>query len=200
MQSKSYMLTAKQIPRPTFNPNDPSATRDYIFKMARGLNCLAMISIKPREYYSVPETGLRKLREAKAPQFTPLPKDEYDEKHASSSSGPSDQTPTTTSSQSPKLSTSSSMYPSPQKNIFNSRPEEEISAEQLRALSALTPTYIGESPTENLATSILELEICKAMKFSRLWVHVATDTVEDGSDAEVRTFFWQCIIVGIPGI
>ena len=36
------------------------------------------------------------------------------------------------------------------------------------------------------------------MQFSRLWVHVDTDTVEDGTDAEVRTFFWQCIIIGIP--
>ena len=189
MQSKSYMLTAKQIPRPTFNPSDPSATRDYIFKMARSLNCLAMLSINPKLYYSVPEAGLRALREAKGPMNTPLPPDEYDKHQASSHQGLSDKTPTTTSSQSPKLSTTSSMYPSPQKNLSASRPDSEASAEQIRALSASTPSYIGESPTGNLATSMLELEIRKAMEFSRIWVHIATDTVEDGNDAEVRTFF-----------
>jgi hypothetical protein len=131
MQSKTHMLTAKQIPRPTFNANDPTATREYICRMANSLNCLAMLAINPFRYYSVPEEGLSRLREAKLPQLTPLPEEEQ---QADQSSSHSDKTPTTTSSQSPKLSTTSSLYPSPQKSPQTSRPESEATAQQLRAL------------------------------------------------------------------
>ena len=187
----------------------------YIIKVSKNFNCLAMVQVNPKLYYSIAEESYRALQQevACAVQGSPDISDSEDQdadpkgvKRVASSSSSIQATPAPTGkgvpttnnlSQSPDFY--SNLYPSPMKSPrtnASDQPSEDITSDQMQALACAE--YIGDSPTGDVATALLELEISKAMESSRLWVHVGTHQLEDARSNEIRMQFWTLAVHGIP--
>jgi len=177
-----------------------------------------MVQVNPRLYYSISELAWR-LRMAEHNEE--IPEEDADvsqyppsspSKSSSSFSSSSSSTPDTSGQGANQPTTSgqakntpSVLYPSPHKPIkedaFN-RPSAALSATAMLNLNKddnnQVTVYNGTNPTDNIATSLLELEITKHLESSRLWVHVDTNMLEDSYSKAIRDNLWFLSTHGIP--
>jgi hypothetical protein len=157
----TVLASAKNLPRLVFNEGEPNVRISYILALAKIFNCLGMVQVDPKLYYSIEEGAYRLLQDQAAQEQVVLHQSSSSSSSQEQSSPQSKTTTPTTSTSTP--GTSSVMYPST--SPFKLRQEGEVSAQAIEGLrekdgdDSLLEDYMSPPPCTDVSTLLLQMQI-----------------------------------------